>query len=237
MLALAGALAREQRSGDRLRRGNSCQFVGQNGAQQPRARLIGSRLHRREPRKTLDNGIVGRLLGVRALLAKAADRHIDNARRDGAHGLLADAEPVGNTGAEILHNDIGAGGELQQGLTAARRLQVEHDRALVTVVVEKRGGEPCPPVTAGARRVTAVGRFDLDHVGPLIGEDHRRQRPRHIRGQVDDSVTVQWTRHAFTFSSIVTPAKAEAQGNGSNSAAPIRARGRLWVPACAGTTG
>ena len=33
MLALAGALAREQRSGDRLRRGNGGQFVGQNGAQ------------------------------------------------------------------------------------------------------------------------------------------------------------------------------------------------------------
>src|SRR5881275_2051549 len=75
-------------------------------------------------------------------------------------------------------------------------LQIEADGALVAVVVEKRGGKAAAPVAAGAGVVAALGRFDLDHVGALVAEDHRRQRPGDIRGQVYDPIAIQRTRHA-----------------------------------------
>src|SRR6516162_455552 len=137
MLALAGALARQQRRGDRLRGGNRGQFVRQYGPKQPWARLVGARLHRRQSGKTLDHRIVGGLFGIWTHLAKAADRDINDLRRDIANGLLADAEPVGDAGANILHKNVGAGGEPQQGPSSSFRLEIEDDRAFVAVVVEE----------------------------------------------------------------------------------------------------
>ena len=87
----------------------------------------------------MDHWIVSRLCRVWAPLAEAADRDIDDLWGDGTNGLFADAEAVGDAGAEILHEHIGAGGEAQQRLTAAVRLQVKDNRALIAVVVQERG--------------------------------------------------------------------------------------------------
>src|SRR5215475_762419 len=140
MLTLTSALPRQQRRGDCLRGGDRSQLIRKDRTQQPRACLIGARLHRREARKALDDRVVGGLLRIGPDLAEAADRDIDDLWRDGANGLLADAEAISHAGSEVLHKYIGAGGEAQQRITTPRRLQVEDDRALVTVVVEERGG-------------------------------------------------------------------------------------------------
>src|SRR5260370_36306088 len=206
MLALAGSLARQQRRGDRLRRGDRGQLVGKDGPQQSGTRFVRAGLNRRQPGKALDHRVVSRLCRVWTLLAEAADRDIDDLRRDGADGPLPDPEALGDAGTKVLDKDIGASGKLQQGLAAALRFQVENDRALVAVVVEERGRKSAPAVGAAARRVAAIRRLHLDHIGALVGEDHRRERPRHIRGQIDDSIAMQWTRHAITLLEItVTP--------------------------------
>src|SRR6516165_2216650 len=113
MLTFAGTLARQQRGGDRLRCGNRGQLVGQDRAEQPWAHLVGTRLHRRKPRKALDHRVVGRFFGIWAILAKAAARDIDDLWRGGAHRLLPDPETVGNAGTEVLDENIGSSGKPQ----------------------------------------------------------------------------------------------------------------------------
>src|SRR5439155_1191201 len=89
--------------GDRLRVGDRGQLVGEDRAQHARARLVGPRLHRGEPGKTLDQRVVDRPLGIGPDLAKPADRDLDDAGRDVADRRPAVAAPTGGRGnASIL---------------------------------------------------------------------------------------------------------------------------------------
>src|SRR6516164_10962767 len=106
MLALTGALAREECRGDRLRGGDRGQFVGEDRAQQPRTDVVRTGLHRREPCEALDDRVVGRLCRKGPLLAKPADRDIDDFWRDPANRIFADSEALGDTGTEVLDKDI-----------------------------------------------------------------------------------------------------------------------------------
>jgi hypothetical protein len=47
---------------------------------------------------------------------------------------------------------------------------------------------------AAAGDITAE-RLDLDHIGALIGEKHRRQWPRDYARQIEHIDSRQWTRH------------------------------------------
>jgi hypothetical protein len=81
-------------------------------------------------------------------------------------------------GRKFLHEHVGGGGEALQDGPPLARLEVEGDGALVAVEVEELGREPPVPV---AERAGVVARFrllHLDDVGALVGEDHRRPRPR-----------------------------------------------------------
>ena len=69
--------------------------------------------------------------------------------RSARTAVLAEPHPLDHAGAEILDEHIGAGDQTLQCLHPVRRLQVQHDRALVAVVVEERGGEPAPPIGCG----------------------------------------------------------------------------------------
>ena len=53
--------------------------------EESRARLVRARLDRSEPREALNHGIISRLFGIRAHLAKPADRDVNDLRRRGAH--------------------------------------------------------------------------------------------------------------------------------------------------------
>ena len=98
-----------------------------------------------------------------------------------------------------MNKDIGPGEEPHQRLQPGRRLQVENDRPLVAVVVEKGRREPRPPFAAGASGVAAVRGLDFDDVGPLVAEDHRAERPGHVRCQIDDPIAVQRSWHDLAF--------------------------------------
>ena len=37
------------------------------------------------------------------------------------------------------------------------------------------------------------------HVGTLVAEDHCRERSGNIRGEVDDAIAAEWTRHSEAF--------------------------------------
>ena len=107
MLAGAGAGARQQGGGDGLGRDDPGELVRQDGAHQARPLPIRAGLHRGEARHRLDQRIVDRLVRVGAVLAEAADRHVDDRRRHRADRRLADADALGDAGPEILHEDVG----------------------------------------------------------------------------------------------------------------------------------
>ena len=66
--------------------------------------------------------------------------------------------------------------------------------------------------TAAAGDV-AADRLDLQDVGALVGEKHRRERARHHAGQIDDANTGKWSRHReFLFpESASDPLSADAR--------------------------
>src|SRR5438093_1255004 len=67
-------------------------------------------------------------------------------------------------GTEVLHHHVRLGGEALDDVHAARRLEIEGERALVAVEIEG--------VEAAADEV-ALGVLtsrDLDHLGPHVGE-------------------------------------------------------------------
>jgi hypothetical protein len=124
-------------------------------------------------------------------LAEAADRDVDDAGGDRTHRRFAETEPLDHPGPEILDEDVGAFAQPEQRAAPGRGLEVHRDRALVAVVVEERCREPVAPLRRGAGRITPLERLDLDHVGTLVAEDHRRQRPGDVLRQVDDAIAPQ----------------------------------------------
>jgi hypothetical protein len=221
VLPRRAAGARQQRGGDRLGRDGAGQLVRQDGAHQARRRLVRARLHGGEAAERLDQRVVDRLLGVGPGLAEAADGDVDDAGRRGAHRRLAEAHALGDAGAEVLHEDVGARGQAQQRLHRRRVLQVERDRALAAVVVEEGGGEAAAPVGPEPGVVAAGARvLHLDHLGPLVGQQHGGGGPRDHGGEVHDPVAVQGSWHgALLRAGRASPEAADAPGR---LAAPAR---------------
>ena len=93
-------------------------------------------------------------------------------------------------GPEVLDEHVGFGREIEQPLPVSVGLQVEHDAPLAPseqlpcVGVATGGREP-----AHAAHTVTGGGFDLDDVGPEVGEVTRRARTREHRRHVDDPQT------------------------------------------------
>ena len=198
VLADAGLFPRVQCRRHRLRREHRRGLVGHDGPDHLRASRLGLGLDVGEAREALDDRVVDALLGVGSAVAGAADRDVDQARIERAHGRLAEAQPVHHLRPEILHQHVGAGDQLAQDLDALGLLEVDRQRALAAVGRYEQGGELAGRIDrlAAAARDVAARRLDLDHVGALVGQEHRGKRPRHHAGEVDDPHPRQRTCHA-----------------------------------------
>ena len=144
------------------------------------------RVRRQHAGHGLECQIVRGAAGIGAVLAEGADRAIDDAGIVLAHRVVADAEALGDAGAEGLDQDVGLAGQPEQIGAAPLALEVEHDALLAAAHVAKEDGGARvrrPDVAAG---VALARRLDLDHGGAVIGERcgeiGSRQEPR----QVDD---------------------------------------------------
>src|SRR5262249_52911526 len=91
----------------------------------------------------------------------------------------------GDSRPHVLHDDVGALGELFNDLAALWRLQIDRERALAAI----------PAVEAGqlAERI-ALERLDLDHRRPEVGQLHRRVRAGNVARQIDDLDAVERRR-------------------------------------------
>ena len=133
-------------------------------------------------------------LGVGAGLAEGADGAVDELRVELLHGLIAEAQPVHDAGAEALDEDVGVLYELLADLDGARVLEVHDDGFLAAVdpgvghaLAVHEGG-------VGAGRVAALG-LDLDDVGAEVGGHRAGAGAGNVRGEVNDLYIVEHHFH------------------------------------------
>src|SRR5215831_18382145 len=81
----------------------------------------------------LRNHVKGKVILVGAVVAKALDRDIDDARVDFADDVIAKAEPLDDPGGEILGEDIGLFDQPAQNGATLVGLQIGGDALLVGV--------------------------------------------------------------------------------------------------------
>ena len=182
-LPLARPLPREQGGDGCMRAELRADFVANRGIDEFR-HAAAAALHIRHDRHALNDIIIGRALGVRSLLAKADQRHIDQLRVGIPAVVIPQAQSFHRRRPHRCHQHIRRLHQFQQRIPARRVFQVQQDRALVAVGVEEKrthariAQRPQPP------RNISAGRFDLDHIGAVIPQDLRPIRAETHRGQV-----------------------------------------------------
>ena len=179
------ALAGEQRREDARRSHHPGADVGERGAD------LGGRPLRRPgeahpARLPLHDRVVTRQAGERAVLAVSRDGTPDEARMLPEHPLRREPEPPHRPRPEVLDEDIARPDQPGERLPAPLRLEIEDDALLSPV-----HGEEVSALAAGERRAPAAGvvpgrGFDLDDLGPEVGEHHRRVRTGEHPRQIED---------------------------------------------------
>ena len=123
----------------------------------------------------------------RPVVAPSAGRSVDEARVVRRELFVAEAEFLHHAGAEIVHDHIGGGDQRPDRRDALRGFQVEGEAAFVAVesgVGEAHTVDKGPPAAAP---VAGVGALDLDHIGPVVGENLGADRPLVNVTEVDDA--------------------------------------------------
>jgi hypothetical protein len=132
-----------------------------------------------EPAHRLGNAAKTGAVLIRPGLAEAGDAQHDDARIDGANGLVADAPLLERARTIIFNHHIGAFDQTLEDIGAFRLAEIEGDAAFVA-------RHRLPPQRDAvhdrfelALAVAILGMLDLDHLGAEVGEQHRRERRRH----------------------------------------------------------
>ena len=184
VLALAAAQPADVGAEDAVQRGDAAGDVVHRDADLgwPPARVAG---HHHDAGHALRDDVVAAALAVGAGLAEARHRRVDQAGVGLREAVVVDAQALDHAGPEVLHHDVGAGGQLQERLLAARVLQVERHAALVAVEHREAVGLVVDLRVEAARGVAVGEALDLDHVGAQIPEHHRAVGAGHHAGEVD----------------------------------------------------
>ena len=164
---------------------------GQIGHGNPGARRLGARQagDAHQAAHPLGDLVDAAPVGVRAVLAEAGDRSVDQARVPGVHGVEVEAQAVLDRGAHVLDQHVGGVDQAHQHVAALRRLQVQGQRPLVAVQVLEVGAVPA--VRGQARRRQAGRRLHPDDVGAPVGELADAGGARACDRQVDDADVVE----------------------------------------------
>ena len=182
-LALARFLAFQKSDQDAQRRVKPGRQIGDGNADAHRA-LARKPGDGHQPPHALGDLIETGALGVGAVLAEAGDAGKDDAGVDGLQAFVIDAEAVFDIGAEIFHHHVGLFRQPHENLQPAGGLQIKRDAPLVAVDVLEIGSIAGAAHALGG--VDFLGRLDLDHVGPPIGQLAHRRRARAHAGEIKD---------------------------------------------------
>jgi hypothetical protein len=187
LLAPTGLLPLQQREQHALEQMHSGRVV-REGRGIDHDRIALARAPRHHAGHRLRQHVLTAFVRIGAGEAEAGTDRVDQPRIDLAQLLIAEAHAVHHAGAEIVHHHVGAADQVHQRRPIIRLAQVEHHRALVAVErAIDRADQPGRIVgNCGARQVTGRRALDLDHVGAVVAEHLRRDRPHHHLGEVDD---------------------------------------------------
>ncbi len=179
--ALSCAFTLEQGRHHRMRCHQATGLVSGNGRQV--AGLASLALHQiGQPAHALDHIVIGGQAGIGAILAKAMQAHVDQARVLAAQPHRVQPQLGQFLRPHAVHEDIAGLEQRMQRLLGLGRLQVQHHAFLAAVGAHEQrrhaglGGRP------GVARGVAAGRLDLDHLGAVIGQHLAGQRPENHAG-------------------------------------------------------
>ena len=149
--------------------------------------------HAHQAAHGLDHEVVGGVVRLRAILAKAGDGAVDQARVDFFQAGVIEAELGQGAHLVVLQQDVRLQRQRAHDLLAFAGIEVDRDGALAAV-----GGQVVARFArlvavlvfqerrAPAARVVADFRpFDLDHVGAEIGQDLARPRAGQDAAQIE----------------------------------------------------
>ena len=150
-------------------------------------RVVGGNAAVHDAGQCLEHEVIAAAVGVGALLAVAGKLDVNQPRIDPRQPLVGDAEAFGGGGAVVMDQHVAFGHQLVHDLQTLRRPDIDADGPLVAVDGEVRGAFVAQgPAGEDPPRPVAVGGFELDHVGALIGKVERRAGGRPHRRQFNN---------------------------------------------------
>ena len=123
-----------------------------------------------------DAQIMRRTVAVRPILAEGGDRAINHLRRTRGDCVIADTETGDDARAEGLEHNVRCFGQTKEQFPPLLALEVERQALLAAVGVAVIDGLAAALGPYMARRIAAVGVFDLDHLGAMVGHHHGQVR-------------------------------------------------------------
>ena len=186
----AGTLALVKSRLDADDRVETCKDVGIGNADLLRRTVrIASQVH--DAAHTLDDEVVSRPAGIRAILAEPRDRAIDQTGIDGPQAFVIEAVFFKPPDLEILDQHVRIAHQLDYRLPPLLGLKIGLDGGLSPIGGVKIGGitrtigslyerrSPLP-------RIVAIGAFDLDDLCPQIGQHLPGPRSGQYAREFDD---------------------------------------------------
>ena len=142
--------------------------------------LVGE--HHHSPGLGGHHPVVSLVLRVGAAGTEAGQRGVDQRRMTVTEGVVVNAQPLGDAGAEVLDDHVGM---LRQGLgvsLALGGLEVEDDAPLAAVPLEGAWG---------VSELFAAGRLDLDDLGAEVRHHHGGDAAGPAAGEVEDGYSIE----------------------------------------------
>src|ERR687895_2042466 len=185
VLALAAVATDHLGGEDRIDRGRAGREVGDGDAHLG-GTATGLPGHPHEAGHALRHDVEAGPVAVRAGLAETADGAVEDVRSYVPYGLVADPEAVHHAGTEVLDDQVAVPRHPQKGGPATGVLEVHRHAALAAVGHRERVALAVDLGGESSRIVPGAGLFQLDDVGPQLGENHRAIGPGQEAGEIQN---------------------------------------------------
>ncbi len=190
-VAAALALAAQQGQGDAVGAGVSGQVVDAGGEAVQLGRRAGAAVTVLDTRSRLQHRIEAGQLGPRTA-PRPIERgqvEVDDAGVDARQAGVVDAEPLGDAGPEVVHDHVGAAGQLLEQASAFLLLEVQDHAALALAYFHVQH-------VRGPGTEVGIGCVDLDHVGAILRQGAGATGAGQHGGQVEHLDTGENGRRA-----------------------------------------